>query len=77
MATKYMHILDDRPAYFADIQIVFANRHRNSKAVQLERSLETIRFQQLLTKQYREKNGLDYTASRYGYVRVKFEPEES
>jgi hypothetical protein len=73
MATKYMHTISGEPAYWSGEQIVYGGRTRNSKAIPLVDSLKTIRFQQLLTKQYRTKNGFDYDMSRYGYVRVRCE----
>lgn len=71
MKTIYIHTINGAPAYFSepDGQIVYVLHYgRDAKPAY---SLEQIRHEQKLTKEYREKRGFD--DNDYGYKRYRVE----
>jgi len=69
MATKYLHTLDGKPAYFDGWQIVFATKF--GKAAPMAESLQQIRKEQTLTVRNRERKfGVEKMSFKYEYTRI-------
>ena len=65
--SKYMHTIDGRPATFDGYQICFATFHGPEN--KLCDSLKQIRKEQQITKENRERDGMDFSVGEYGYLR--------
>lgn len=65
--TRYMHLLDSRPAHYNGEQIVVAGREVRSVA-----SLAGIRQQQRASIAFRTSRGYHDSSHYYGYMRVRF-----
>lgn len=71
----YMHLLDDRPAWFNGNQIVFATRKRF--AVPLVDDLKEIRANRIDSYKFLSDNGYDTSEMDYGHLRVHLIPVKS
>lgn len=65
--SKYMHTIDGRPATFDGYQICFATFY--GPANKLCDSLSQIRKEQEITKENRERDGMDFNVGEYGHLR--------
>lgn len=67
---KYMHLLNDKPAFFQDEQIVYAGSHIN--LWDLPDTLEQLRREQVKSENYRNKHFGDENIKEHDYLIVYF-----
>lgn len=68
----YMHILNDKPAFFDGEQIVYMSRGRKINKIRIVKDLKTIRRQQRLCEIFRKSIGCyDFNTINYSYVIIE------
>lgn len=66
---KYMHLLDNQPAFFDGDQICYAKQGISDKRLFVD-SLDQIRREQRATIDYRAANSFGHEGFTYCYLRV-------